>query len=632
MNVLDRINKKLRTLTEAVAPVAGGIPEWMDHTSPNYDRQVAEDALFQTIGPLMDHPRWTPTPWKGEGTAPVPEFSPGGPAPRWTEDALVVAYSGDPALLFKAGARDNPRSPSFGYRKGKNNGAPMYRAATQIARQFGRENDKDFLQDLFATGYIELMKLTKPGYDQADAPFIGWADQHVKGAMRNGTSGSTDQTIAARGSVGKDTGIRGIQVVQKSKDPAEIRAVADQVKGKYQTQGSHRHDKHPDNPFGKFSAEFYESAMAYADAMEFGDEASQAHAREAIERLAQKLADDQSMILGASTGAGQAISTQNRLQTKDGTGGGVSVSSLDKPMGFDGSGTMGDGLSSPMDDDEEDSPDTEALQYVLQVALTQDFSRYNNSPYYRGLMQQFGMKPDDNIGGPMTAGEFRYLLRSLGKFASQYPGKGTPRNSSIVREAKGWWTAGTDPEMEPLPGGGGVWHSEWIREGQEAMGPTDIANEMTREVIELSQLGVPVLPDRLTKAQGKKPVLSKAAVGTAVAKGRIKMQMAAQIHRANLGMDDPKPKKPKPGAAAPPEAGAPEAAPPMDENFKRIWRSGGGLLREDLDPIDWRLVNETFEKVINRLSRWILEAKSEELNAPRPSARPRGTEIKWSRK
>lgn len=610
MNIVERINKKLRTLIESeaptgppgpggAAPAAGGIPEWMDHTSPNYDRQVAEDALFQTIGPLMDQPRWTATPWKGKGTQPVPEFRPGGPAPRWTENALVVAYSGDPALLFKAGSRDNPRSPAYGSR----GGSPMYRAAMALARKYKRDSDQDFIRDLFATGYVMLMTLTKPGNDEANAPFIGWADRHVKGAMEHGTSGSTQQTILARGDTSKNDGIRGIQVVQRSKDPAEIRAVAEQVKGKYQQNGSHRHDKHPDNPFGKFSSEFYQTATAYADALEFGDEASQAHAWEAVERLAGKLDDDQSMVLGASTGIGQAISTQNRLQSKDGSGG-VKISSIDKPMGFDGSGTMGDSLSGPQDEDENDNADTEGLHYILEVALENDFSRYNKSPFFRSLMTDFGMKPEDNIGGPMTAGELRYILRSLGRFASQYPGKGVPRDTSVTREATGWWTAGTDPEIEPLPQGG-LWRSAWIRNGCEAMGPTAIAEEMTTETVELHQLGVKVIPARLEKARSGKPVLSKAAVGTATTKARIKMQMAAHIHRANLG---------------------------LDEGFKRDWRAAGGLLREDLDPIDWRIINETYEAVIRRLTKTILAEASRELNrTPRLVDRPTAP-VKWSRK
>lgn len=585
------------------------MPSWMDPSSPNYDRGVAEDALFQTIGPLTDTPRWRSEAWYGRnGSEAVPGFQPGGPAPRWTEGALVVAYGGDPALLFKPGARDNPRSPAYG----RAGGSPMYRSAMQLARKYKKETDRDFIADLYATGYVELLKLTKPGHDKQNAPFIGWVDKFVKGAMANGTSGSTEQTIAARGEEGTrgGVGLKGIQALQKTTDPAEARSIANQVKGKFQT--NRLHDKHDDNPFGKWSSEIYRLGMAYADALESGNGGSIKALQDQMTALDERLKADKETVLGASTGIGQAISTQNRLQ---GDNTSMRVASIDKPTGIDGGTTMGETLPSPGGDEDEDAPDLEGLQYVLQVALTQDFSRYNNLPFFRQLLDSVGIDPTDNIGGPMTAGEFRYLLRSLGAFATQYPGKGKPRNPQIVREAKGWWTVGTDPELEPLPTGG-VWRSAWLRNNQEAMGPTAIAEEMTAEVIELNHLGVEVLPDRLKKANSGKPVLSKAAVGTAIAKGRVKVQMAARIHRLNLGLDESR-----------------NRGLVMDEGFKRAWREAGGFLREDLDPIDWRIVNEAFNAVLNRLNRWILEAKSEEINAlPRLGTGAPVAPIKWSSK
>lgn len=358
-SILEKLNIKLATLLEA----EGDPASWKDPDSPDYDRQVAEDALYNTIGPLLDTPRWT-TKWEAKGgTPPVPEFSPGGKAPRWTPNEIVMAYAGDPELLFKASG--NPRSPGYG----RLGGAPMFRLARRVARRYERAGDTQFIADLYMNGFVPLMQMMAPGYDEGRSPFPKYAHANVRSAMEQGVGGSEPgmmaggeastyysdpsgqfkkraPTVCANcyrptkntkkpcegcggtkfmqpGTSGYEKSgwvqhsATGLQGILKMDDPAAIRDAANMVKGKYRTE---RHlDKHPDNPFGQFSSAYYTTVNNYADAIESGDEQRIKEAKSSVESLLDHIQQWQTPIRGAATGLGSAISTKDRARSVEAT-------------------------------------------------------------------------------------------------------------------------------------------------------------------------------------------------------------------------------------------------------------------------------------------------------------------------
>lgn len=141
----------------------------------------------------------------------------------------------------------------------------------------------------------------------------------------------------------------------------------------------------------------------------------------------------------------------------------------------------------------------------------------------------------EDLKGKLTATQYRYLLRTLGESAGDYPGQGNYRkNTSIPRDepSKQWWQAGEDPEIESLDeyGGEGTWESLWLREGKPRMGPTEIAQEMTREGVELKELGIPT----------KKSTASKQSVNLHLAKALGKFMMIRAIFSGQLGLEESK--------------------------------------------------------------------------------------------
>jgi len=630
----DRITQRFRSIFESQNTF-----DWKDPNSSNYDRQYAEDALFHTIGPLTDSPSWV----KGEWTSPsepVPGFTPGGPAPRWTQEELIMAFAGDPGML-QTGQKGNPRSPEYG-NKG---GSPLYRTAFRLARIYNRVNDRHFIADLYQNGFIPLMQMMQPGYDQSRSPFISYAIRNIESVMGGGVGGNA-QSIAAisgrspqderqailpkdavlnpetgeelepaikgnsyRGKITPLTGFKGL--LKKSGggswQPDELRSIADnQVKGKFRT--TELHDKDEGNPFGKYSPAFYSLAHELADALEMDDEREVEAVHRQIHQQIQNVRDENIPILGASTGIGQAISTADRKTSID-------VGSMDAPsIGSEDEGGMAANLAAG--ETEEAAIDPETINYMLDLAINTDLDELiGHIPKYQEMAVKWKAK-GNKIGNKMGANELRYIIRTLGRIASTYPGKGMVRaKPNIPRDARGWWEPGSDPEIEPIPGmpEGTLWHSIWKRKKYASMGPTEISQEMTKEISEFEKLGIPTVRIIRTKQKmgdvpkidpetgeaevdeageeimvrgvvsEKQEAVSKAAVSNTLRSATIKLQFIAELERGGLGLDEPtKEKKSNPNSAPTPTTAA--AAKPEEAPLTSRQRWAQGFLDKAFTP------------------------------------------------
>jgi len=536
-----------------------------DVHDPNYDRQDAENALYHTVGPLTDNPRWTQS-WTSRGSVPPPEFVPGGPAPRWTPEEVFMAMAGDPKLMFKSGAMDHPRSPSYGYQgNGRSNGgSPIYRMAMATARQYGRGSDKSFIEDLYGNGCIELSKLMHPGYDESRSPFISFAVRNIEGAIQNGIGG-TNQGIQAMGGESK-TGAVGIRGVLDAKTPDQVRKYANQVKGKYQTTRSN--DKNPDNPFGRYSAAFYNNCMMLADAMESGDPDQVERAQARLTQLSGEIEDSQIFVPGASTGLGQAISTGDRLQNG---GTDLKVSSMD--VANDEGSTMAGNIADT--NSSESWVSHESVNHILEIGLLHDVSAIlGNIQRFKQELVKLDIDPTKLTKGPFTANEYRYAIRYIGRLASKYPGKGEMRHAlDIPRDKPGWWMGGEDPEIEPIPAGG-IWNSIWTRNGcNKVDGPTEVAEEMTQEVLEFEKLGIKTARTVKVKAKNSEAI-SKVSVNNAWQPALIKLALIARAEQGHLG---------------------------MDESVIRAYGKLGIPITEGLDTFDRRIMLETCNYIIRKV-------------------------------
>jgi hypothetical protein len=571
--ILERITRRLHTIREMA-----GDTSWRDPRNPNYDRQWAEDALYHTLGPLTDTPRWLDK-WTSP-SEPVPGFTPGGPAPRWTPEEVVFAMAGDPQLAFQPGGKDNPRSPAYG----RQGGSPLWRTARRVARVYARDRDNSFIADMYSNGFIPLVRMMQPGFDEGRSPFISYTIRTIQGAMEHGVGG-TNEAIRAQGGE-STTGLSGLKSLLDAKTPEEARRIAGQVKGKYQTGKSH--DKNPDNPFGPFSSRIYQIATEYATALEGGDKEQIERVRNRITQLNDEIDDTQTLIPGASTGMGQAISTPDR-QTS------IGVSSMDVQRD-DEQGTMAGNI--PTDDNADSWIDPETVHYILDIALAHDVTRLMQSdPQLAVVATQAGLKAGEKLGR-MTANELRYIIRQLGPLGSNYPGKGKPRKATTIpRDAKGWWQPLEDPEIEPIPAGG-LWHSIWSRDGYQAMGSTAIAQEMTEEVREFTKLGIPTARKIQVKAKVQEAI-SKVSVSNTIKSAFIKLKIIATLHRQTLG---------------------------MDESRRQNLHSHGFPLMEDVDPVDRRLIIETWDFIFHTLARNIIEEKETPVNFSQPAK-----QVIWSK-
>lgn len=504
----------------------------------NYDRQYAEDILHHTIGPLTDTPRWVNKPWNSPNPEPE-DYQPGGEAYSWTPEDIIYAFAGNPSKLFQGGS-DSPNHGRMG-------GAPMFRAARKVARKFGKDKDRDFIADLYANGFVPLTKMMKPGFDEGRSPFISYVIRSVVGAMESGPGAeqsSLDVTAGSRaGQSDADTkranrmkGKMGLQAALELENPTpdQIRQAASAVQGKYQSERSF--DKVPENPFEQYSADYYQTMMMYADALETGDEDRIEAAQNQIRQLIEKIQDANPQIRGAASGMGQAISNKDRKTS-------VGIASMDNRKDDEAS-SLGDTM---VGDDGEDSwLQPESVNYVLDIALNYDLgSLLSKDSKWSSMAAELGAK-GGKLGGKMTVNEFRYLIRSLGPIGSSYPGQGQMRsNTSIPRDAKGWWSPGEDPEIEPIPiKEGAVWNSIWKRGGYAAMQPTAIANEMTQEVDEFNKLKIPTgrkVAEKIDSKTGQvktREAVSKVAISNTVKAARIKLQIIADIHKDQLGLGE----------------------------------------------------------------------------------------------
>lgn len=558
--VISRINQRLTSLNEDAAQQMG---DYKNPHNANYDRQWSEDALYHTIGPLTDNPRWINGSWSSP-SQPVPGFTPGGTAPRWTPEEVIYAMAGDPSLAFKSGARDNPKAPQYG-NKG---GSPLWRLARRVSRIYKRDTDNQFIADMYSNGFVPLVRMMQPGFDEGRSPFISYTMRTIQGAMEHGVGG-TEQGIRARG--GESTsGVSGLDSLLKAKTPEDARKIANQIKGVF-TTGKH-HDKHADNPFGPFSHRVHSISMQYADALASGDFDLINRTKEQIQTLIDEIDEDQkSFIPGASTGMGQAISTPDRKTS-------IKVGSMDVSADEE-KGSMAGNI--PSYEEEESSVDHETIVHALDIAMAHDLTRWlAKDPELMGFATKMGFDPSDKLG-KITANELRYLIRSLGRLGAQYPGKGTPRKSlNIARDAKDWWKPLEDPEIEPIPGSGGLWKSIWSRTGTPEMGPTEITRELTEEVREFQKLGIKTASVIKQKEKGLAEVKSKVAVSNTLTSALLKLKIIIYSQRESMG---------------------------LDESTKKELRTEGYPILEDYDPTDRRIIIETLDWMIRKVTRKLVE-------------------------
>jgi len=505
--------------------------------NPNYkdprkgDRQEAEDALYHTVGPLTANPKWVSSEWQNTGNPP-PDFVPGGPAPRWTPEQIIFAMAGDPSMLF-TGQNNHPLSPQYG-NKG---GAPLYRKARQLARQYSRPNDRNLISDLYQNGFIPLLRMMQPGFDEGRSPFISYVIRNVESGMGHGLGG-TKQSQAALGIQSED-GIVGFKGLLAIKNASKARSIAQQIGPDFRERSGHQ--KNPGNPLGKYSASFYQLAMEYADALESSNEDRIEAVTNKINQKIEEIEDENTMILGASTGVGQAISTPDRTSS-------VNIASLDAPaVGSDDPSGMVANIAGSQDEgatNQDRQENVEIITLMLERAMKFDFSSLGDK--WKKKAVELGAKGAVKFSGPLNITQLRYTIRTLGESGSNYPGKGNVRSqTSIPREAKGWCSYGEDPELEPIPAprpaaSDSIWRSDWVRKGYPSIGSTEIAAEMTREVLEFEKLNIPTARSMKTKAGGKEEVVSKNAVSNALTAAKIKLMILAEIERDLLGIDESK--------------------------------------------------------------------------------------------
>lgn len=592
-SIIERLNTKLNSINEEI-----NTQDLINPNSSNYDRQYAEDVLYHTIGPLLDAPRWSSGKWTSHSNYPPPPgFTPGGPAYKWTEEEIVVAMAGDPNLFMKAGAKDNPRSPAFGDK----GGAPIYRFAKRLARKGNRERT-DLIYELYSLGLAQLSRMMKPGYDEARSPFISYTMPTINYAMQNGLGGSK-QGIMATGEK-STTGLIGLKSLMKTTSPEEAREIAGQVKGKYQT--SKFHDKHPDNPFGPYSSRVHEAATSLAAALEENNPEQIDKVKNRIAQLIDEIDDEETFIPGATTGADQAISTPDRVKVDPETGKRVNPLKL-KSMDVSADeekGSMAGNIPTYQDEPENETGiDPEAVYEVIDIALGHDLTQWFIDDPELAAHAASNDKWKYTPGEPvtkMTVNEMRYLIRSLGAIAKEYPGKGRLRkaHATIAREAKNWCQPGEDPEIDVIPGtNGAIWKSEWVRNpSPEPMAPTPIAQEMTRETISCNKLNIKTARDMSKKAPGAE-VISKAAVSAALGKAQLKLFAIFYAQRKERGLDE-------------------------SEN-----PTSGRLFLENYDPVDRSILCETADWMIRMIDRSFNEDTSHCEYVRKPKKKPA---IAWS--
>ena len=493
----------------------------VDYRNPNKgNRLKAENALYHTIGPLTDSPKWA-NEWTSSGSPPE-GFVPGGAAPRWTPEQIIFAMAGDPTMLF-SGQNSHPLSPHNG------RGAPLFRMAKRLARIYNRPNDRQLIQDLYQNGFIPLLRMMQPGYDEGKSGFISYVMRNIESAMGHGTGG-TSQSKAAVGYTSKE-GFIGYKGLLDVNNPKKVRKIAEQIGVNFRNEPSNVKDSK--NPFGKYSSDFYKHAIEYAEALESEDDNKINDIVQKINKQIDLIEDEDVMLLGASTGVGQAISTPDRKTS-------IGISSINAPA--DGNDRQQDQISGSDEGQNkiENDETMEVISLMLERAMNFDFGTLG--PKYKQMAADFGAKGAVKFAGPLNITQLRYTIRTLGNSGQNYPGKGVIRkNTNIPREAANWCQPGEDPEIEPIPNtDGAIWKSAWVRNNYPTMGPTPITKEMTDEVREFEKLNIATARKVKTKAKGKEEAVSKVAVGNAITAAKIKLKVLAAIERDILGIDESK--------------------------------------------------------------------------------------------
>lgn len=523
--------------------------------SSSYDRQKSEDLLYHTIGPLSDSPTFSGQ-WTSRSKSPS-IFKPGGPAPKWTKEEVITAMAGDPTMIWKGG----PTSPSSG-----RGGSPIWRMARRLGRKYARDYDKGFIEETYQNGLLELTRLLQPGYDMAKAPFISFVSRQVYGAMQHGPS--VPREMLRINSKESQEGYIGLARLLDMGDPEEVRKAANRVQGKYQTTSSN--DRNPGNPFGAASPYYYQLAMNYADALESGDEESLEQAKQDIDKMIGVIDDRTVPIRGASTGIGQAISTTDRKSS-------VGVVSMDAPKGTSDSdeGSMAANLAA--EKSSESLIDSETTNYLLNAGLYH-ITGFKGTKFAQ-MGQELGLKNLTNFG----VNEFRFIIRTFGASAANYPGKGTVRtNLKAKRDSGAWWKPGEDPEIEPIPKSDELWNSIWTRNGFPSMQVSEIRDEMVNEIEEFELLGIKTGRDiKIDSKNNIKYTVKMVQITTTIKAARIKLMLVARAQSDMFGLDE----------------------------SKKLMANG--ILNEEHDAIDRQIIAEAAYAMCDRLDRMIRQAESQ---------------------
>lgn len=324
-----------------------------------------------------------------------------------------------------------------------------------------------------------------------------------------------------------------IERLARTNDATVARRLGEIVDERFRSNNKNTGNVSSNNPYGIHSPKFYTLANKLADALRIKDDETINSIRDEIQDLMVKI----------------------EKYKNDAAKYAKKITSVDVPVDDSGS-TLAGSLPGGSSSTEENISDMqEATTYLLEIALKTDISSVlSGSIKYKNIAKQLGAK-EGKIGGALTVNEFRYLIRSLGSQASNYPGKGNIRtNIKIPRDSRGWWKPFEDPEIEPfrlqnesispiinIPqalqseyNANSLWRSYWMRNGYKSMGPTEIAQEMTNEVEEFNRYGIPT-DRKITVKKNKSEAVSKVAIFTALNAAKIKIMIISDTHSEDVG-------------------------------------------------------------------------------------------------
>ena len=587
MSFINKLSHKLaKVLKEAAVAGEQSQAQWKDPYSPEYNREYAEDCLYHTIGPMTVNSRWVNKPWVSRVGNEAPEdFVPGGKAPRWTDSEVYIAFAGlsDGKNFHQRGGNKGPASGKYG--------SPLYRIARRTAKQVasssGKYMDENLVEDCYQNGSVALVKLLQPGADRSLSPFISWAATQVEGAMTGGVGGDkrTDMLLndksvyfvtpagqvkvrlpvaaktpnagespeAFRARQEKSIKLKaeaesnwvrkevyGIPTLLQMTNPEEIYRAIDVVSEEYRYES--KQDRASGNPFGHFSSEYYMYGSELAAAFEDGDPERIELAKKDLEKLQSRAESASAMILGTKTGLkpGHTITTPDRkTQTK------IASISGGRPSAETGEAEEMQLADRRVNEDPEAPKPAELFNHIIKLCLNYDLRDILRGTKFLNVDE----KKLENIKGFMTSNEFRFLIRSYGQIASDYPGRGEMREKlNIPRELPGWWSPYEDPEIELVAGSEEIWDSIWLREGCHAMKVPGIVEEMAAEAKEFEEgfiigegedekiVKIPISPSRMVKANGMS--ISRQKVSGDLTSATQKFEMAVLAERRSLAQDD----------------------------------------------------------------------------------------------